>query len=105
MTDCLKKLPVSFLVSACACAFSVAEPIDISDRLELFVDDYLIESTGNVTHQLQHPVPRETALTFDKPWEGRYCGYVTVIDDGDGYRLYYRGLPTAGSDGSNLEGA
>ncbi len=77
--------------------------LDIGDRLEPFVDKHLIESTDNVTHLLHHPVPREIALTFDKPWEGPYCGYVTVIKDGDGYRIYYRGLPTAGKDGSNTE--
>jgi hypothetical protein len=77
--------------------------LDIGDRLEPFVDGYLIESASNVTHQLHHPVPREIAITFDKPWEGRYCGYVTVIKDGDGCRIYYRGIPEAGHDGNDTE--
>ena len=39
------------------------DPLGISDRLEPFVDNYLVESTDNVTHLLHHPVPREIALT------------------------------------------
>ncbi len=79
------------------------DAIDIGHRLEPFVDRYLLESTSNVTHRLHQPVPGEVVLTFDKPWEGRYCGYVTVIADDDRYRLYYRGLPNAGKDGSDAE--
>ncbi len=94
---------VALLFLTVAIAAQAKEPIDISDRLEPFVDKYLIGSMENVTHQLHQPVPREIALTFDKPWEGRYCGYATVFEDGDGYRIYYRGLPNAGKDGSNDE--
>ncbi|MDH7504497.1 MAG: hypothetical protein QHJ82_17540, partial [Verrucomicrobiota bacterium] len=32
-----------------------------------------------------------------------FCGYPTVIMDQGRYRLYYRGLPTAGKDGSSAE--
>ena len=77
--------------------------LDVGNRLEPFVDGYLIESASNVTHQLHHPVPREIAITFDRPWEGRYCGYVTVIKDGENYRIYYRGNPEAGHDGNDTE--
>ncbi len=45
----------------------------------------------------------ETVLAFDKPWEGEFCGYVTIIKDGDDYLLYYRGLPEAKADGSDSE--
>ena len=79
------------------------DTINISNNLEPFIDQHLIESAENVTHQLNHPQPREIAITFDKPWEGRYCGYVTVLEDDGHYRLYYRGLPNAGKDGSNAE--
>lgn len=53
--------------------------------------------------ELHHPVDRESVLYFDKPWEGRYCGYGTVLMVDGGYRLYYRGLPEAGKDGSSVE--
>lgn len=94
---------VTLGILAVSLAAHGAEPIDISNTLEVFVDAHLIESTDRVDHALHHPVPREFALTFDKPWEGRYCGYVTVIEDGGQSRIYYRGLPNAGKDGTNEE--
>ncbi len=42
-------------------------------------------------------------LRFDRPWEGRFCGYATVLRDGPRFRLYYRGLPEARADGSDAE--
>ena len=77
--------------------FPPAEPggkpaIDIGSRLELFVDDFLIdEMSGGVGRRLHHPDPREVALTFDAPWEGPTSIYVTVFQDGDRVRCYYRG--------------
>ncbi|MGB0579289.1 MAG: hypothetical protein ACPGVU_06270 [Limisphaerales bacterium] len=69
-----------------------AEPIDIGDRRELFVDQHLIaELKGNASRRLHHPIPREIALTHNAPWEGAGSGYHTVIKDGDLYRLYHRG--------------
>ncbi|MCC6697729.1 MAG: hypothetical protein IT365_19030, partial [Candidatus Hydrogenedentes bacterium] len=79
------------------------ESIDVGARLEPFVDDYLITQMGGTSLLLHPPAEGETVLTFDKPWEGLYCGYVTVIKDGDLYRLYYRGLPNSGKDGSDAE--
>ena len=65
---------------------------NIDSRLELFVDDYLIERIeGGAEQRLNHPVPREVALTFDAPWEGDTSAYVTVFKDDDGFRMYYRG--------------
>jgi len=80
-----------------------AEPTAIGSRVELFVDPFLIDRLDGVEQQLHPPLDGETVLAFDKPWEGRYCGYVTVIKDADRYRLYYRGLPIAGKDGSAAE--
>lgn len=80
-----------------------AQPIDIGSRLELFVDGFLVDSLQNAELKLHPPTPAETVLTFDRPWEGRYVGYVTVIKDGPLYRLYYRGMPEAKSDGTNGE--
>lgn len=68
------------------------ETIDIGSRLELFVDDYLIENIDGLELRLNHPVRREVSLYFDKPWEGPWSGYQTILRDGDGpYRMYYRG--------------
>ena len=75
-----------------ASAADGAEPIQLGSRRELFVDNALTERLdGKVTLQLHHPMPREVALKFDQPWEGNASGYPTVIQDGDLYRMYYRG--------------
>jgi hypothetical protein len=62
----------------------------------LFVDHFLIEKLQGVSLQLQQPQPAGIALKFDQPWEGQVSGYVTVIHDGDLYRMYYRGRPLTG---------
>ena len=66
--------------------------IDIGSRLELFVDEQLIERLSGAELRLHQPQPQNVALRFDAPWEGNSCGYVTVFQDGDIYRMYYRGL-------------
>lgn len=71
---------------------AVAEPIDIDSRLEPMVDDYLIDRFyGNAELRMHHPVPQDVAIAMDKPWEGNSCNYMTVLKDGDLYRMYYRG--------------
>jgi len=106
-------LPIRFGAIAATIAFvsslSYSQPAkeaavrDIGSRLELFVDDWLIEKLDGARLELHHPVPREVVLRFDKPWEGVFCGYVTVIQDGDLYRMYYRGRPSGGADGDAHE--
>ena len=71
-----------------------AEPIDIGSRLELFVDDYLIDTTNGAELRLHQPTARNIALAADQPWDGNGLGYVTVFQDGDIYRMYYRGVNT-----------
>ena len=77
--------------------------VNIGSRLELFVDSFLIEKQDNVHLILHAPADAGNVLSFDKPWEGPFCGYATIIKYGDIYRLYYRGLPEAGKDGSSIE--
>ncbi len=85
-------IPVLFC-SLLANGGSAAEPLAIGTRRELFVDDYLIERlSGNARLVVQKPVPREVVLVTDKPWEGSSCLYFTIFQDGDLYRMYYRGL-------------
>jgi hypothetical protein len=64
--------------------------IDIGSRLELFVDEFLIETMDGTSLRLQSPIPREVAIVFDKPWEGNTSAYVTVLRDADLFRMYYR---------------
>ena len=80
-----------------------AKPVEIGSRLELFVDHFLIDKRTGVSLALKTPRDEGIALKLDKPWEGRFCGYATIIHDGPLYRFYYRGLPSARADGSNAE--
>ncbi len=87
------------IVTLCAFTAHAAPPLDIGSRLELFIDNYLIESQANTVLRLQSPRPAERVISFDKPWEGPFCGYVTVFEDEGTYRMYYRGKRIASADG------
>ncbi len=66
--------------------------IEIGDRRELLLDDFLAaEFAGGAHLRLHEPVPREAALVIDRPWEGCMGAFTTVLDDGEKYRMYYRG--------------
>ena len=75
-------------------AVVVASPVDIGSRLELFVDRYVIAEMNGVELRLGRPQPQEVVLRFDLPWEIPFAGALTVLKDGDVYRLYYRGANT-----------
>lgn len=78
--------------------------IDLGSRRELFVDGLLIDTlSGGATLRLARPHDEGIAFAFDRPWEGAFCAYVTVLKDGDRYRCYYRGHPLARADGSETE--
>jgi len=85
----LRVLLFSWLLTA-ASAVAAPAPVELADRLELFVDHHLIDSFDNTRLALGRPQPQEVALTFDAPWE-KAANYVTVLKDGDVYRMYYRG--------------
>ena len=68
------------------------EPIDIGARRELFADTFLIDSlSGDVEQFVHEPEPKEVVLVTGEPWEGNTCAYYTIFQDGDIYRMYYRG--------------
>ena len=79
-------------------------PIDIGSRLELMVDDYLItRMSGGAELRLHRPIPREVVLVTDQPWEGNACGYYTIFQDGELYRMYYYGLQMDVTEDANVE--
>ena len=68
------------------------EPLNIGSRLELFVDEHLIDQLkGDAQLRLHKPQPEEVVLVADAPWEGNISGYFNVFRDGELYRMYYRG--------------
>ena len=81
----------------CPSAISHAEDaLVLGARRELFIDHFLIDKMQGVSLQLQKPQSGGVALKFDQPWEGQVSGYVTVLQDGDLFRMYYRGRPLTG---------
>ncbi|MEA2735938.1 MAG: hypothetical protein QOE14_2389 [Humisphaera sp.] len=76
------------ILSVCCLA---AAPIDVGSRVEMFVDQHLIDKKQNVEQHLTEPTKREVVLELDKPWEGPVSAYYTVFRDGEKIRLYYRG--------------
>ncbi|MHB8972954.1 MAG: hypothetical protein ACYC3X_08565 [Pirellulaceae bacterium] len=96
-------LPAPGLPAPSLPAADDTQPLDIGTRRELFADQYLIDTLHDVRLVLHTPRDEGIVVKFDQPWEGPFCGYCTVIQDGPLYRLYYRGLPTSGRDGSAAE--
>ena len=87
-------LVFSLLLSVAAASANPAETteaLDIGSRLELFVDDHLIESMVGARLVLGRPQPAGTVLKADRPWEGSFNLGYEVIRDGDTYRMFYRG--------------
>ncbi len=81
-------------------AMTAGKPtVDLGQRWELLVDDFLIDATRDATLKLHEPRRAEVVLTMDAPWEGPTSAYFTVLKDGDVIRLYYRGS-VDGSDHS-----
>ena len=76
------------------------KPTDIGSRRELFVDKHLIDKLDGVSLRLEQPRDEGIALKFDKPWEGAFAGYCTIISDVGEFRAYYRGSPEAKGDGN-----
>ena len=99
----MKSQPILWLLSAIAVILHYFAPgtirgddsaavLDIGLRRELFVDGTLITKfAGKAELRLHHPVPQEVVLDCDRPWEGNAVNYNTVFQDGDRYRMYYRG--------------
>jgi len=78
-------------------------PLDIGNRRELFIDHYLVNKFIDTRLVLHKPRDEGEVIQFDKTWEGPFCGYCTVINDGGNYKAYYRGIPEAGHDGNSKE--
>lgn len=86
---CRLILAIAVLIPSLALS---AEPVNIRDRRELFVDDFMIDTlTGGAARRLHHPAHREIVMEFGEkgpPWEGNIA-YLTVIRDGDRILMYY----------------
>ena len=99
----MKKYLMIILVILCPLMSIGQEIIELGNKRELFVDNYLIEKLDNLSLRLHEPVLRDVSFKLDLPWEGLYSIYTTIIFDKGKYRAYYRGGPADGKDGSVTE--
>lgn len=95
-------LPVALLAALSLMSggvFGAEKPLALGGQRELFADQHLIESLKGAQLSLHEPRDEGVALRFDQPWEGPFCGYCTVLRDGELFRAYYRGKPASKPDG------
>ena len=53
------------------CRKATVTALDIGSRLELLIDDYLVDRTaGAIQRHLHRPQPEEVSIVHDAPWEG-----------------------------------
>mgnify|MGYP001828549851 CR=1 FL=1 len=103
---CRRHLAVAVLTILAAGGAGGAGPVDIGSRLELFVDDVLVDRmTGDVARHVHRPEPGEVALVCDEPWEGNTSAYYTILEDQGRFRMYYRGWHHDGPSGQPLHDA
>ena len=67
-----------------------SKAISIGSKLQLFLDDELIESMHDLELRLHSPRRAEVAIKKDKPWEDSTMFDPVVIKDESGYRMWYR---------------
>lgn len=92
-------MTLSLILLASATTAVAQQPIDVDDRLEPFVDRYLIDRLEGASLRLADPQSAGTVLTLDRPWEGIVSAYFTVLHDAGTYHMYYRGYPgVSGAD-------
>ena len=82
------------------------QPIDLADRRELFLDDYLIARfVGDARLKMHPPQREEIVFQVEPPLEnGCTAVYSVIVDDDDRYLLYYRGnFPLEGGGDANRQ--
>lgn len=79
------------------------EVIQLGNKREIFVDNYLIEKLNGVQIVLHSPVDTGPVFSFDKPWEGIFSTYCTILKEEGFYRAYYRGSSKADKPYTNEE--
>ena len=79
------------------------DALNIGSRRELFIDNHLVDKLDGAVLTLNRPKDEGVVMKFDKPWEGRFSMYVTILKDGENFRMYYRGESKIGRDGNDNE--
>jgi hypothetical protein len=66
------------------------ESLNIGTQLQLFLDDWLIETMKDLALKLHSPQPQEVVIRADRPYETPTLYDSVVIKDGELYRMWYR---------------
>ena len=104
----LRKLliPCGLLATlACTSPPEVREPLDVGSRRQLLLDESWFDHIEGVELTLHRPVPRETVIQCDRPWEGKSLHYTSVLEEGGRFRMWYRvsiGDPRVDSPGDTV---
>ncbi len=69
----------------------MSSPVEVGSELQLFVDEMLIERMQGAELFLHSPKPVGKVMDFSQPWEGSQTNYVHIFQDGQKWRMYYRG--------------
>jgi len=77
--------------------------IRFGNRVEMMVDGYLIEKKENVSFRKTEPLDKGKVISFDAVWEDPGSLGLTVIDEQDSVKLYYRGFPRVQTDESDRQ--
>jgi len=83
--------------------FQNHEVIHLKNRREIFVDQFFIEKLISSKIELHQPIDEGIAIKLDKPWEGAFSLYSTIINDEKGFKAYYRGVSVSGLDATDGE--
>ena len=80
-----------------------ASPRDIGSRLELFVDEWLIDEMDGVALKMHKPVPREVVMEYDRPWEGPVSMPGGVMVDDGKFKTWYAARSSGGASGQSQD--
>ena len=90
----MKRSIILFVLSFADLFTHAADSVPIGGRRELFVDHFLVDQLNGVRLQLHAPRDEGVAFAFDKPWEGLFSGYATIVTletaDWEGVRTVLR---------------
>jgi hypothetical protein len=75
------------------------QAIGLGTQRVIFVDLDLIDRLEGAQVLMHRPEDKGKVIDLNKPWEGIFCGYTTIIKDGALYRAYYRGWPALKATG------
>ncbi|MCK5126642.1 MAG: T9SS type A sorting domain-containing protein [candidate division Zixibacteria bacterium] len=84
-------LPVSlfFIALLTISVCSAQTPLDVGNTKQLFIDDYFLADTTNVSFTVNPPQCLGPVVLPDNPWENWSLSYFNIMDDGGTYKMWY----------------